>query len=590
MKHLFKVKYLILYLLFFLLFFVPGFYAYYLYNYPDPPKRDGLLEYYPEDFLLKVGGKLLFPEERFQHFLNFPPFKKKDSVRIGTFGDSHVFGSEVDKTVSYPYLLQQLFDKRFPNKTIEVLNFGVPGTGFQEHFLLWEKYSKIYNLDYILLGPRGFYSNREVTFRINWAFRHFIYPRERFILYDDDLKQVHIKGDSLKERYKNYYKLIPTWMALRYDRRPFKTWERLLPFLRYNIQNPFYYTEMSDKKESAKINILLLEKIRNSHNKKILFFTDHTPIFNNYRNSQQHFYNLNYLQLKVNHNRFYRVFAHGSSLKNEILAHIYFNALIGRTEFSLKIINCYFKEIDFIGEKLIKNLYKVQSIKVIDKKGAFLATFRHNDSDHNHNVVDSYFNRKEKETKSFLGFSNRVDFLDFPVFPLPIQLKTGMRIYIQLPNKKKVDLGKIRALDQFEKFFVFYEDFIKKKEHQTIHYESWFLLNEMPSFLKYQIDKMTDSLDLFIEDYKLGRLQFDNLNKKRNLRFIPVNGYKKSFLMMGPSQSVREKDFSSEFSLYIQYNMNDSESFESLIPDWKCKKEDNFIYLQLPHFDPLILK
>lgn len=588
MKHLFKVKYFIFCLLFFLLFFTSGFYAYYLYNYPDPPEVDGLLEYYPEDFLLKIGSDLRLPDDRFQYFLNFPTSKRTGSVRIGAFGDSHTFGNEVDKTASYPYLLQQLFDERFPAKTIEVLNFGMPGAGFQEQFLLWEKYSKIYNLDYILLGPRGFYSYRDVTFRTNWGFQYFKYPKERFILSENNtLKQVHIRGDSLKERYKNYYKLIPAWTALRYDRRPFKIWEKFFPFLRYNIQNPFYYTEMSDKEESAGINTLLLEKIRNVHDGKMFFLTDHISIFNKYQQTKN-FYNLNHIHFKGNR-RFYTVFFHGSSLENEVLAHIYFNALIGSPEFPLKKINCYFKEIDFIGKGFIKNLYKIKSIKVIDRKGTPLAAFRHNNADHHYNE-GSYFNRKEKEIKSFIGFSNRVDFLDFPVFPLPIQLKSGMRVYIQLPNKKKLDLGGIRALDQFEKFFVFYTDFIEKKKYQFSHYESWFSLKKMPSFFKDRIEKMTGSLELFIEDYKLGIFQFDSLNGKRNLRFIPVSGYEKSFLMMGPSHLVREKDFSSRFSLYIQYNMNDQESFHSLIPDWKCKKEDKFIHLQLPHFDPLSAK
>ena len=233
MKHLFKVKYFILYPLFFLLFFVSGFYAYYLYNYPEPPEISHLLEHYPEDFLLKVGNDLRLPDDRFQHFLNFPSLKRKGSVRIGTFGDSHTFGDEVDKAASYPYQLQQLLNKEFPNKTIEVLNFGISGMGFQEQFLLWEKYAQQYSLDYILLGPRGFYSDRDVTFRIIWDFRYFNYPRERFILYKgNDLKRVHIKGDSLKERYKNYYKLIPTWVALRYDQKPFKIWEKVFPFFK----------------------------------------------------------------------------------------------------------------------------------------------------------------------------------------------------------------------------------------------------------------------------------------------------------------------------------------------------------------------
>ena len=105
------------------------------------------------------------------------------------------------------------------------------GSGFQEQFLLWEQYFKSYNLDYILLGPRGFFPKRDITFRINAHFQKFCYPRERFILSGESkLRQIHIKGDTLKERYQNYYKIIPTWTALRYDKRPFKVWEWFFSF------------------------------------------------------------------------------------------------------------------------------------------------------------------------------------------------------------------------------------------------------------------------------------------------------------------------------------------------------------------------
>ena len=181
--------------------------------------------------ILKTGGRLTTPKKRFQNFLNFSPSKGKDSIRIGAFGDSHTFGSEVNKTESYPYQLQKLLNQKFPNKKIEVLNFGVSGHGFQKQYFLWKKYAKSYELDYILLGPRSFHSNRDVVFTRNRNFRPFKYPSARFILSNNNkLKQVHIKGDTLEERYKTYYKLIPSWTTLRYDKKPFQIWERFLPF------------------------------------------------------------------------------------------------------------------------------------------------------------------------------------------------------------------------------------------------------------------------------------------------------------------------------------------------------------------------
>ena len=183
MRHiLFITKYFFLFVCFFTFFIISGFYIYYLYKYPKPHDKKYLSKYYPKDFILKMGGRLRTPQKRFQHFLNFSPVKHPDAIRIGTFGDSHTYGSEVEKTETYPYQLQKLLDTKFPHKKIEVLNFGMEGHSFQEQFLLWEKYAKNYKLDYILLGPRGFYPNREVTFRINWNFRYFKYPKDRFIL------------------------------------------------------------------------------------------------------------------------------------------------------------------------------------------------------------------------------------------------------------------------------------------------------------------------------------------------------------------------------------------------------------------------
>lgn len=581
-----------------------GFYIYYLYKYPRPHDINYLSKYYPKDLILRTGGKLYSPKIRFQHFLNFPPSKKQGIIRIGTFGDSNTFGDEVDKTESYPYQLQKLFDQKLPNKKIEVLNFGKGGAGFQEQFFLWEKYAKSYGLDYILLGPRGFWPNRDVTFSKNW-WLEFSHPRARFILSDNKLKQVHIKGKTLKERYKNYYTLIPSWTALRYDIKPFQIWEMFLPFLRYKIHNFFYYKSMSNEKEATKINMILLEKMRNLHNKKILFFTYYKPTFYNYQKIKN-LYNLNSIPFQKN--RLYRRFAHKSSLGNELVAKIYFNTLIGKKEFSLKAINCYFKKsttvwkdkiltakskrfkqnsVNSTNKKFDKDLFAVQSIQVTDGNITIL-TLRHNISNHYHKK-GSYLNHKIKGTKSFIAFFNKYDFLESAFIPSHIQLKKDMNVYIQLANKNRIKLGSIKPLDIYEKFFVFYEQYIKSNiDTGYTHHYSHFILEKMPFILKDKIKPVKKSVKLFIEDYKIGHLELYNLYGKNSLRLIPVNGYEKSFLMMGPSRGyVRKHKFPDEFPLYIQYNMNNGESFKSLIPDWRCKKRKQKILLKLPNFDPL---
>lgn len=595
MKGVTKAKYFLYFVFFLVLFFILGGYAYYLYKYPKPPDVKYLLEYYPEDLILKTGGWLEPPNRRLQHFLNFSLSKKKGTIRIGTFGDSFTYGNEVDKTETYPYQLQQLFNKVFPNKKIEVLNFGIPGGGLKGQFLLWEKYAKSYGLDYILFGPRGFYADRDLTFRKNWGhITNFTYPWERFILSNDDvkLKRVHVKGNTLEERYKNYYKLIPSWTALRYDKEPFQIWRIFSPSLKY-IPNPFYYRKMSDEEESIKINTLLLEKINKSYNKRILFFTDDQDLFDNY-SSVGSDYNLNLIGHKEN--LFYKMFDHKSSLGNELIANIYFNALIGKAEFFLDIIGCYLsltpkkrlppkKEVKFE-----KNLDQVKSIK-ITSKNISLFTLVQNSSDHDHyQTKRSYFKNKVKGTKSFIGFSNKSDFLKFPYFPLPIELKNRMKIYIQ-SGHNKIELGEIEPFDTFNRFFVFYEDFIERKtDSQYSYYESYFLLEKMLNQVKKELEKENSLLELFVEDYKLGHLEFYNLYGRKSLRFIPVNGYEKSFLLMGPSHRVRKSNFPSELLLSIEYNTDDGEIFQSSIPDWNCKKKRNKFVLNLPNFTPLKLR
>ena len=585
----------------FLCFFVSLFYVYYLYKYPQIHNTNFLLKYYPQDLILKTGGRLKLPESRIQHFLNFHPEKTARSIRIGAFGDSYTYGDEVEKTESYPYQLQELFNQKFPNKKIEVLNFGVSGSSFQEQFFLWEKYAKNYGLDYILIGPRGLHQDRGLTFAMNYGFKYLAHPKTRFFLNKNGLARIHIKGDTLKKRYKSYYKIIPSHIALRYDKRPFQIWERLIPILRDNIQNPFYYTKMPQWEESVKINIFLLEKIKNLYDQKILFFTSEKSRFNDYK-SVKNLYNLNYVYFeKKSNSRFYRVYGdygHNGSLGNEIVAKIYFNGLIGKKKFFLNTINCHFKNrsaqlkksklqnytnINSFSKKWDGDLFKIKSIQLTDGNNV-IASLRHNSPIHHHDG-SSYFNHKTKGIKSFISFFSSSRFLNSSFIPLSIQLKEGMSLYIQLKDKTRVSLGPIQALDTHKKLFVFYSDFIRGEAGN--HYQSYFIRDKLPYELKKQIENLNHAGELFVEDYKLGKLQHYNLNETK---LIPMDGYEKTFLMMGAfSNQTREKKFSDKFPLYIQYKTNNGELFKSLMPKWHCKKEKQLVDLHLPNFKPINL-
>ena len=100
----------------------------------------------------------------------------------------------------------------------------------------------------------------------------------------------------------------------------------------------------------------------------------------------------------------------------------------------------------------------------------------------------------------------------------------------------------------------------------------------------------SEPIELFVEDYKLGGLVYEKIRRQtlNSLRFIPSEGYNKSFLFMGSGKGVvREKDFPDEFPLYMHYKTTQNETFKSFIPHWTCRKEKQPVHLKLPNFEPL---
>ena len=594
---LFFLKRFFIFFSFFLFFWFSGFYIYCLYKYNSLPSfnRDTLFKIYPKDIILKTAGHLNTKEDRIQHFLNFPLQKDSNTIRIGAFGDSFTYGDEAGKTETYPYQLQQMFHTIYPNKKIEILNFGQSGAGFSHQFFLWEAYHKKYSLDYILFGPKGFYHDRDSTFSFFWDYKLSLPPKHRFILSENNtaVKEAHIKGDTLLERHKNYYKLIPSWTALRYDKKAFKTWKILLPFLKNKIYNPFYYTKIPERKEIVEINKILLKKIQKEYDKKILVFSLHQDfLLELYKSVSLRDYNFN--NIDINHRKkipFYRVYDHLSPLGNEYIAKIYFNALIGKKDFSLNDITCSFTA----KKENPKNEFKgdldfIQSLKVIYKNTA-LSLLRANSEDH-HWRDGSYKNYKVKNTRYLFSFSNAGSFVNSAFFPVDAPLNLNWDISIKFKNKETLIIGKASPLDRYNKILMFYTDYIYSendwdKNHRRM---TFFLIEKMPLHLKRKVEHIDYPLDIFIGGYKIGSLNPQLFYNKKSFLFEPVKGYKHSFLMMGDgNSSVREKDLPGEFSPSVEYVMEDGSSFKSLIPSWKCRKEKRSFHLKLPNFLPLNL-
>ena len=622
--------------LLFFLFFATGFYLYYRYYYPPFPDISRLKKYYSDDILLKTGAKLHTPKRK-DHFLNFSVKKPNNTIRIGVFGDSYVYGDEVDETASIPSHLQNMLNKHFPN--IEVLNFGVTGSGFQEQFFLWEKYAKLYGLDYILIGPRWFHPDRSLSFRKNCCFERktpLHYPHERFILHKNKLKSVHVKGVTLKERYKNYYRLIPSLRVLRYDIKPFFILDELLPFVKIPEKNPFYYykpqsdinslkggkvspplfktsrknklksprfpgidrknkklktpqptdiylsnspLDPSAEEEASKINILLLEKIKNFHHGKTLTLVENNALNFHSDASRYHSvkdkYNITFIDYPFEKLSLYRTSLHYSSLGYELSAAFFFNGLIGKKTFDWKMITCRFSGNNFKRPPGMSKI-KLSEVDSVSLENSDKILF--------HYISDSIINDYKigSDVKSFIGFFSRSleDFGNTVYRPVTLQLTAGMKIYMQINKKDKISLGRIQTVDPYQKIFEFHANYITQSIYPD--YKMRFLFNRMPEILQNKIDRASD-IKLFAEDYPVGSMHW---NKAGDLTWSPGLSEKNFLAVYGPTYLIREADLPDKFSLDIRYTLKTGKSFKARTA-YTCSKKTKRFYLHLFDFSPL---
>ena len=583
-------------LIFFPVFLFAGFYLYHLLKYPSDKSLSERLNYlrsYHSEELLMKAGYVSPPEGRMGHFLKFPVKKERGAVRIGAFGDSFTFGDEVHGNASWPAQLQTLLNDAFPSQKIEVLNFGASGHSFQQQFFLWEQHAESYGLDYILYGPRGFFSDRQVTFGKPWEKAHpFSFPSDRFILSGKQrVQRIRLKGKDLEERYKNYYSLIPSRTALRYDRWPFKVWESYFPFLKEQLNNPFYYSDRTAERESADINQIVLRKMQSRHNKKIFVLTGGKEIENYTAIKQSH--NLNYFTF-LKDRFFYRALGHAGALGNGLISHAYFNALTGKKNFFLNILGCHFrpqKENETGAHPDVKIDFNTVRRIHIGTRDLGFGELRINSPDHHILNSGEFLNHKNSmEIKSFVGFSGSSigDFGSSPYLPLPFELKPGAEVRIQFAKEETVLLGKVSALDAFGKFFNLYVNYLDYNI-DFLSTRARFITAKLPPDLKQKLTQHSGKKTLLkINDAVIGELLPEKFYEQPHYTLNPK--METDFLMMGPLKLLRERDLPSRFPLYIHYVMKDDRVLKSLIPDWTCKKKKQKYSLSLPNFEPLKFK
>lgn len=163
-------------------------------------------------FDIPRGGFFRGPEGRF----NSSKSKKDGEIRIMCVGDSTVFGVGLNFDETWPYLLEERLEKKFPDAKINVLNAGIPGACSRQLKRVFQVYLVKYNPDIVIWREEnvGNLTDKYKIYPISsimnyWGWR---------ILYESRLFRVIC---IITDRYKN--NSFPRTMSKVYD---FLTWRR----------------------------------------------------------------------------------------------------------------------------------------------------------------------------------------------------------------------------------------------------------------------------------------------------------------------------------------------------------------------------
>ena len=582
------------------------------------------LSHFKKELLFKVGW-VANPEMRANYFLDFSTAKEKNVIRIGTFGGSWTYGSAVEKGQSYPAQLMDLFNQFLKKNKVEVLNFGAGGYGFPQSFLLWEEYGKKYNLDYVLLGQSSFFSSKRNTSFINsWRLlnaRSLRPPKGRYILKKNRkhsvyLQFVNIRGEDLLKRYRNYYSAFPLWEVIRYDRFFFTFWKK--SFFPYSkpINNLFYYSDLSEEEEASRINKMLLDRMNKTHAKQILILSvnkfDHSDNYHKYETVAEN-YNINRINLFEEGNFLYRRRDHLSSLGNEMLAFVYYNALKGNKKFSVKMFRCHNKTTsnespygkpkgtkpEEIQNSFVKNTdYFTEQPSPISK--GFQPSLRHINNSSNDvqtqdkKVVELFHNNlkigelqsiKDKfelpnSTKNLIGFFGSDDFFTQGMYiPLPFQLNEQNQVFIQTKKGEKISLGYAFSIDESGFLWGFQQDNIFTQAFPRYRFKRLVWGQDH----KKNFPASQTSLSLWVQNYKIANLIY----KSKGQWYVNWLKPKEPLVFIGPGHYIRHGDMPETLDrISLSYTVaGNKAAVRSLIPNRQCKKKKIPVHLNLPNLN-----
>lgn len=211
----------------------------------------------PSSTLRRVG---FFQNRKNTSFIRFGREKSAGKTRVCSFGDSFTQGQETGPTHDYPGHLQRHLDAESPG-SFEVLNFGQGWFGFHQTYILWDEVGRDFGCDVVLLGPAGFFPDRDVSFNHARDANPY-YLHARYVLDPaEGVRLVDVVGETEEERFGAYHSLFPDPRYLRYDIAPPAFLRALLGDGR-TLDNPFYASPDAPEDEAAETYRILLERMQ----------------------------------------------------------------------------------------------------------------------------------------------------------------------------------------------------------------------------------------------------------------------------------------------------------------------------------------
>jgi len=215
--------------------------------------------------------------------------KSKEAYRILILGDSFSFGNGVNLNESYPEYLRD----NFKNKNVEIINLGVPGYGINNEYLYFIKEGIKYNPDLVIVQ---FCSN-------DWGTHKIIESNGIESIDTTNSLTANSKGFLIQSQDKG--KLRSLHLTLLWNLRSYSfiytklrnVLSNIIDFLwknQHGIPNYFSNNNSMQYLENNKGYSMIIKKLKDSTNAKILIFLGPFQLDNLDPNIIQKEYNLNY--------------------------------------------------------------------------------------------------------------------------------------------------------------------------------------------------------------------------------------------------------------------------------------------------------